>query len=164
MATTNSNMIKFVFSVIGAAYAYFKPSLWIILVGLLFIIVDNITGWYANKRVKKKYPCKVKTAKFQSRKAEKTLRKIFFYIVFVLMSFIIETQLIKEFTNFKLTAMLATIYCIVEAISILENYSTANDSDDKFVVILRKYLVDKSERYFNVDIDNDGKIGKGDKE
>lgn len=160
--TDNSNIIKFIVSMLSAVYAYFEPSIWYILVGLLFIVMDNITGWFANRRVKKKYPNKVKTAKYQSRKAEKTIRKICFFIVLMAMSYIVETQLIKEITNFKLTAILALMYCGVEAISILENYSTANDKKDKFVTLLRKYLVDKSERYFNVDIDDDGKIGKGD--
>lgn len=159
----NDNFFKFASTVTGAIIAYIEPTLAYIVIGIVLIIIDNITAFQANKRVKKKFPDRVKDAKYKSVKGMKTIRKIFVFSVLILVVFSIEKHIVSTFSSFPFTAIVSAIYCFVEGVSILENYNTANDNPSKFVELLHKVVVDKSERYFDIDLDNDGKIGKKEK-
>jgi len=83
-----------------------------------------------------------------------------FAIGIIVLAFLLETQILYHFTDFKLTAMVSLMICGVTALSILENWASANDNAPKWLNLLRKFLIDKSERYFDADINGDGKIGK----
>ena len=155
------NIFKYIMSIVGLTIGYFKPSVIYIIIGILLIILDNIFAWKANKRVKLKYPNKVKNSKYKSIKAAKTLKKISHFCILILVSYIIDTEIVSKITSIQLTAIVSCVYCFVEICSILENYNTANDNPSRFVELLRKIVIDKSERYFDIDLDNDNKVGKG---
>ncbi|MDO5759966.1 MAG: phage holin family protein [Bacteroidota bacterium] len=142
---------------------YLYPSIAYILVSFLFIIIDNISGYFCNQRVKKKFPEKVKEAKYSSFKAWRSIRTLGLAMSIILVCFVLETHIIKHFSEIKITAMVSCLICGVTALSILENWATANERAPKWLNVLRKFLVDKTERYFDSDINGDGKIGEKEK-
>lgn len=158
------NLIRYLIVIATTLIGYFYPSIVYILVCFMFIIIDNISAFFCNKRVKHKYPDKVKNAKYSSFKAWRTIKTLGLSMIIILACFILETHIIKQFSDIKLTAMVSCLICGVTALSILENWATANDNAPKWLNVLRKFLVDKTERYFDIDIDGDGKIGDKDKE
>lgn len=154
------DITRLIAAILGAVFAYIEPTLNYIIIGIILIIIDNITAFQANRRVKRKYPSKVRDAKYKSVKAAKTITKILEYSILILIVYSAEKYVISSFSQFPLTAIASAIFCFVEGVSILENYNTANNNPSKFVQLLHKIVVDKSERYFDIDLDDDGKIGK----
>lgn len=154
------NVTRYFIVMITALIGYLHPSLAYILVCFMFIIIDNISAFFCNKRVKRRYPDKVKNAKYSSFKAWRTIKTLGLSVVIILACFILEKHIIKDFSDIKLTAMVSCLICGVTALSILENWATANDNAPKWLNVLRKFLVDKTERYFDTDINEDGKIGE----
>lgn len=158
MEQINRNIVAVLSSVIG----YIYPSLAYILVALMFILIDNVSGYYCNRRVKNKYPDRVKSDRYSSYKAWRTIKTMGYAIIVILSFFIVETHITSKLTEFPLTAAGSMLICGVTGLSILENWATANDNAPKWLNILKKFLVDKTERYFDIDIDNDGRIGNND--
>ncbi|MBO6233314.1 MAG: phage holin family protein [Clostridia bacterium] len=152
--------LRFIVVFLGAVWGWIYPSLAYIIIALMFIMIDNISAYKCNKRVKKKYPNKCKTAKYSSHKAWKTIQTMGITILIIVLTHTLETHVTSQFTEMKVTAMVSCLICGVTGLSILENWSTANDNAPKWLNVLKKFLVDKTERYLNVDIDNDGEIGK----
>lgn len=153
--------VKYIASSPFVIWAFFKPSISYILVTLLFIIIDNITAWRLNKRLKKKYPNKVKNSKYSSLKASKMLKTIGNMLSWILVSWVVDQCIVKDLTDFRLTASVAMLFCFVQFLSILENITTENDNKimKRFYGIIQKFVVDKSERYFDMDLNGDKKIG-----
>lgn len=150
---------KYIVTVCAAIWGWIYPSLWYIIVALLFIIVDNISAYKCNKRVKSKYPDQCKSSKYSSQKAWKTVNTMGITMLIIVISWALETHIISHFSDIKITAIISFIICAVTALSILENWSTANDNAPRWLTVIRKFLVDKTERYLNVDINEDDKIG-----
>ena len=153
------NHSKFIVALVTAFWGWVYPSLGYIIIAVLLIILDNISAYKCNKRVKKKYPDKCKSDKYSSYKAWKTLNTIGTALLFILSAWAVEKHIVSAFSDFKLTAIVACIICGVTVLSILENWSTANDNAPRWLNIIKKFLVDKTERYLNTDINDDGEIG-----
>lgn len=153
---------RIIVAVLSAVIGYIHPSLAYILIALLFILFDNVSAYYCNRRVKNKHPERVKNSKYSSYKAWKTIKTMGYAIIVIMCFFIVETHITSKLTEFPLTAAISLLICGVTGLSILENWATANDNAPKWLNILKKFLVDKTERYFDVDIDNDGRIGNND--
>lgn len=159
MNTLLEHSNKLLAAMIGALWGLIYPTLAYIIVALLFIIVDNISAYLCNKRVAKKYPERCTKSKYSSNKAWKTIQTMGYTILIIVIAFTLEEHVISEFADIKITAIISCLICSVTGLSILENWSTANNNTPKWLSVLKKFLVDKTERYFDTDINNDGKIG-----
>ena len=156
------NYSKYLVATMAGIWGWIYPSLWYIVVALLFIIIDNISAYMCNRRVKNKYPEKCNSAKYSSQKAWKTINTMGLTMLIIVVSWALETQIISHFSDIKITAIISFIICAITALSILENWSTANDNAPKWLIVLRKFLIDNTERYLNVDINKDNKVGDPD--
>lgn len=154
------NISRVFIALISMLWGWIYPSLAYIIIALIFIIIDNISAYKCNIRVKRKYPEKCKTAKYSSKKVWKTIETIGITVFIIVLTYAVETYIVNSFSEIKITAMVSCLICGVTGLSILENWSTANDNAPKWLEVLKKFLVDKTERYLNIDIDDDEKIGK----
>ena len=70
------NISRVFIALVSMLWGWIYPSLAYIIIALVFIIIDNISAYKCNIRVKRKYPEKCKTAKYSSKKAWKTIETI----------------------------------------------------------------------------------------
>lgn len=159
MNTTNSTFIQTILTILSICMSFIYPAIPYILIAIILIIIDNISAYMCNRRIYKKYPTKCHSNKYSSAKATKTIKSIGYSLAVILISFMIEKFIIKDILDVKLTAVISSIICAVQILSILENVLTENDNVPKWLKVLSKYIVNKAERYFDTDLNNDNKIG-----
>lgn len=156
-----SNVPKILFAVIGGAVGWlveeFQPTFPLIIVAVVFILYDAFTAYQLDKRVHKKYPDETKRheAKFTSFAFGKVIRHtIPRRLSLIMLSYLIEHWVFIH-VEIPLSYVATGVVCFEQLWSILENESSCrSEGDGHFYKVLQKIMVDKTERHFDVNLED----------
>ena len=152
---------KWVWLSIGGAIGWFvsafKPTFPLAVVAVVMILSDAWTAYSLDKRVRKKYPNKVKRkeAKFTSFAFGKvittTIPKRLWLIT---IAFIVENWVMIH-VNIPLSYIVTGAICFEQALSMLENEASCRDDEKqtRFWKLLKRILIDKTERHLDIALD-----------
>lgn len=141
--------------VIGWFVGEFNPAFPLIVVMVLFVFYDAYSAYQLDKRVHKKYPDRVQReeAKFNSFDFSKVIKKtIPERIALILLAFVAQKYVFVH-VEWHLEYVCTAAILFEQLLSIAENMASCTDTDSRFWKILRKVLIDKTERHFEVDLD-----------
>lgn len=147
-----SEILRWVFTAVGAIMAMLEPALPYILICTLMILADCYTAWSLSRRAKKAHPERVSDdgKKFKSHHFGAVILTIAKSWALIIMSFLIQ-QHITDGMPVDLTKVVAGAICFWQLWSILENESSCNGA--KWATVLQRILVDKTSRHFDIDLD-----------
>jgi hypothetical protein len=142
---------------IGWAINEFKPTFPLIVVVIVFIVYDAWTAYQLDKRVCKKYPDKVQRekAKFTSFSFAKVIKStIPKRFILIILAYLVE-HWVFVYMKVPLSYIVTGVICFEQAWSILENESSCRaENESMFWKMLQKIMVDKTERHFDVNLDD----------
>lgn len=152
---------KLIFALIGGAIGWivkeFQPTFPLIIVAIVFILYDAFTAYQLYKRVHVKYPDKTKRheAKFDSFKFSLVVRHtIPKRLSLIFLAYLLEHWVFIH-VNIPLSYVATGVVCFEQLWSILENESSCREENEgKFYKILQKIMVDKTERHFDVNLED----------
>lgn len=152
---------KIIFAMIGGAVGWiveeFQPTFPLIIVAVIFILYDAFTAFQLDKRVHVKYPDKTQRqqAKFDSFKFARVIRHtIPKRLTLILLAYLVEHWVFIH-VNIPLSYVATGVICFEQLWSILENESSCRSEEDgHFYKVLQKIMVDKTERHFDVNLDD----------
>lgn len=144
----NPTLIKWLFALSAGGMALIMPNVPFILIAFAFILADCISAYRLARRVKKKTGRS--RAKMQSNKLWKAFLTALSSAVAIVLAFAIEKHILVMYTDLFLANWTAVVICAIQLWSILENESSCNES--KWAGVLQKFLVDKAERHFDIDL------------
>lgn len=166
--TSIYNIYKTMFAIIGGGIGWlvaeFKPTFPLIIVAVVFIVYDAYTAYQLDKRVKKKYPDKTKreAAKFTSFAFGKVIKHTIPKRLWLIILAYIAEHWVFIHVQIPLSYIVTGVICFEQAWSILENESSCREeADSRFWKLLQKVMVDKTERHFDVNLDelkNGGRV------
>jgi hypothetical protein len=139
---------KYVAMLMGGLAALLEPAIPFMVVCTLAVLCNSYTVIGLSRRIKSKYPT-AKESSFRSNYAEyvfSVLIKIYALIVLV---FLVEGY-VFEGLPVKLSNIVAGAVCFWQIWSMLEHEISCNDA--RWAKIAQRILVDKTERYFNIDL------------
>lgn len=143
--------------VIGWFVGEFSPTFPLIIVTFVFIFYDAYTAYKLDKRVKLKYPDKAqrRKAKFTSFAFGKVIKRtIPKRLWLIILAYLVEHWVFKHVT-IPLSYVVTGAICFEQAWSILENESSCrNENESRFWHLLQKIMIDKTERHFDVTLDD----------
>lgn len=149
-------IISFIGGVIGWFVGIFEPAFPLIYVALAFIIYDSWTAFELDKRVKRKYPDKKKRpAKYVSYKAWDMIPTMIESFVVIILMYAAQKHVFIDL-YVPLSYIATGAICGVQLLSIAENKSSCRFPGDRGYEIwkvLAKVLIDKTERHFDVDLE-----------
>lgn len=151
---------KIIFSIIGGGFGWFiaefHPTFPLIVVAIIFIVYDAWTAYQLDKRVHQKYPDKVQRqqSKFTSfafgKVVQSTIPK---RLSVILLAYLCEHWVFIH-VQIPLSYIVTGVICFEQAWSILENESSCREENEsRFWKLLQKIMVDKTERHFDVSLD-----------
>ena len=155
------NYCKILFIAIGGYVGWlineFKPTFPLMLVAIIFILYDTWTAYQLNKRAKEKYPDKIgqEKVKFTSTSFGKVVRStIPKRLMLIILAYLVEHWIFIG-VKVPLSYIVAGIICFEQAWSILENESSCrSEKDGMFLKLLQRIMIDKTERYFDINLDD----------
>ena len=144
---TREMTIKYLFGAIGGVAGAIEPTA--PLAALLFfaILFDCYSAYDLIRRLKKRYPDGV-DGKFKSHLGLKVFTTMLYAYGTILLLHLVEQEAFK--TKLNLAGWGAGVFCLLQIVSVLENYSTANDA--KWAKTLQKFIADKTKRHLNIDL------------
>lgn len=147
-----SEILRWVFTIIGAVIAMLQPALPYILICTLMILADCYTAWSLSRRAHKAHPQKVSKdgKKFKSKHFGEVLVTLLKSWVLIVMAYLLQSH-ITNGLPIDLTKVAAGAICFWQLWSILENESSCNGA--RWAKILQKILVDKTSRHFDINLD-----------
>lgn len=144
--------------VFGWFVAEFQPTFPLMIVVVLLIVSDAWTAYSLDKRVHLRYPHKTKRreARFTSFAFGKVIRQtIPKRLWLIIMAYAVERWIFVHVT-IPLSYIVAGAIAFEQILSILENEASCREDDDegRFWKMLKKLLIDKTERHWDVDLHN----------
>ena len=139
-------LVKVFFAVAGVLLAWIEPLQEVMYVVFASIVLDVITAYLLNRRVAGKYKG-VSHGKIQSQRLKSLGRTIIAIFSVILLSYGIDKYCFVMF-DLKLPFLVASAFCMIQLVSVLENISSCNDA--KWAKLLQKILVDKTARHFDM--------------
>lgn len=116
----------------------------------LFVLADTWTAWSLARRVRRKNPEKASGKPSSSKLGHTvgTLGKIYFVL---LCAHLVQEYIVSGsgFEQYNVLKFAAGVICFQQLLSILENESSCTDSS--WARKLRRYLVDKTRRHFDIE-------------
>ena len=154
------NYFKILFITVGGYVGLlineFKPTFPIMIIVIIFILYDTWTAYQLNKRASEQYPDKVKkeNAKFKSFSFAKVIQStIPKRLILIILAYLVE-HWVFVYMDVPLSYIVAGIICFEQAWSILENESSCRgEKEGMFWRLLQKIMIDKTERHFDVNLD-----------
>lgn len=163
-----TNACKGLFLITGGVFGWiiaeFKPTFPLIIVIIIFIIYDAWTAYQLDKRVHLRYPTKTQRekAKFTSFAFGKVIKETIpkrLWVIFL--AYLVEHWVFIH-VSIPLSYIVTGAICFEQAWSILENESSCrSENESRFWKLLQKIMVDKTERHFDVNLDdlkNNGQV------
>ncbi len=118
------SLSRFVSGAVAAAMALMSPVVPLVIVTLLFIGVDFVTGVAADRRTAR---AEGREWYFESCKAWRTMVKAALAVTAIVMGWLVESCIL-EFMNLNIARLLAGFTCGVEFWSFLENAACLSDA------------------------------------
>ena len=145
----NSNLLfKITLSLPLGVLALITPNVPHILIAFIFIAGDCISAYRLARRVRK--AGKARKVKVKSNKLWKAFLTATASAFAIVLAFVIEKYIMVMYTDLYMANWTAIVICAIQTWSILENESSCNDK--KWAKQLQKFLVDKAERHFDIDL------------
>lgn len=144
-------------AVLGLLWAHIEPSINFIAVCFFALIIDCYTAWRCNRRIYDKYQEEIRRnpkctmdGKLRSKKMAKMVWSFSVLIMCICLASYLDRNILG-YMNTHLANQLTAMYCLVQFVSILENESTCNGAT--WAKVLQKIVADKTDRHFNVKLD-----------
>lgn len=145
----NANfLLKITLSLPLGLLALVTPNVPHIIIAFIFILADCISAYRLARRVRK--AGKARKVKIKSNKLWKAFLTATASAFAIVLAFVIEKYIMVMYHDLYLANWTAIVICGIQSWSILENESSCNEK--KWAKNLQKFLVDKTERHFDVDL------------
>ena len=165
-ALVNATWVEWVCMTIGGVIGWligkFEPAFPLLAVAFLFVLYDAWSAYELDKRVHVAYPEKVKReqAKFVSYKFRSVIPTLIERMVIIILAYCCERWVFVH-VSVPVSYIAAAVVCAEQSLSIAENKASCRLPGDKHARVwkmLAKVLIDKTERHFDIDLGEDGKI------
>ena len=135
----------------------FSPTFPLVIIATLFVLYDAWSAYELDKRVHKKYPSKTKRhqAKFVSYKFKQVIPTLIERFVIIILAYCVQRWIFVDM-YVPLSYIAAGVVCAEQALSIAENKASCREPKDKHYRVwkwLAKILIDKTERHFDVSLE-----------
>lgn len=137
-------------AVSGVIWAYVEPTINVYLICIAATVIDIVTAWRLNRRVRKAFPNAGADGKLKSKHMKKIIPDLCVLFLCINLANAIDMDMIPEgLSAISLKTTIACAYTLCTFVSILENESSCNGS--VWAVFLQKYLVSKVSRHIDID-------------
>lgn len=121
------------------------PTLAFYFVCAFAVLLDCITAWRLNRRIRAKYSKDVADGKLKSDPLMKMFGDLCVVLGCIFLAYKVDTQVLGQLHGLYLANYVTAIFCAVEFISILENESSCNGA--VWAKWMQQIVADKTNRH-----------------
>lgn len=152
------HLSRLVAAVVGLLWCWVEPTIPFVVICAFAVLVDMVTAWRLNRRIRARYSSVAADGKLKSRHMSRMISDLVVVFFCIVLAHHIDTTLLVHLGGIHLANYVAAVFCLVQFVSILENESSCNGST--WAVVLQKFLADKTFRHLEIDIDSFERLRK----
>ncbi len=134
---------------LGIVWCWIEPTLPYAYICAFAVLLDMITAWRLNRRIRQNYSKEVADGKLKSSHMSKMITSLVMVFLCIVLAHHIDNTLLEHWGNIHLGQYVAAVFCLTQFVSILENESSCNGST--WARVLQKFLADKTCRHLEID-------------
>lgn len=143
-------LTRWLAALVGIFWCYIEPTVPFILICAFAVLIDCITAWRLNRRIRKAYTKQIADGKLKSSHMSKMISDLAIVFLCIVLAEKVDTILLAHWGGVHLANYAAAVFCLTQIVSILENESSCNGSS--WAIIAQKILADKTARHLEIDI------------
>lgn len=136
---------------VGVLWCYIEPTIPFIAICAFAVLIDCLTAWRLNRRIRKAYTKEVADGKLKSSHMSKMVSDLTIVFLCIILAAEVDKVLLTHWGGIHLANYVAAIFCLTQIVSILENESSCNGAT--WAVYAQRILADKTSRHLEIDID-----------
>lgn len=145
----NTTLPRLIAAFLGVIWAYLEPTIPYAVLCVLAVLIDCLTAWRLNRRIKQKYPKAKTDGKLKSARMTKMISDLAIVWLCILLATGVDEHLLGHFGGLHLGQYVAAIFVLCTAVSILENESSCNGS--AWARAVQKIVTSKVSRHLDID-------------
>ena len=158
MQTLLPSLTRWLAAGVGILWCWIEPTISFVLICAFAVLIDCLTAWRLNRRIRKKYSKEVADGKLKSSHMSKMISDLIIVFLCIILAYNVDISLLAHWNGIHLANYVAAIFCLTQIVSILENESSCNGST--WAIVLQKVLADKTSRHLEIDITEFSKLRK----
>lgn len=145
----NTTLPRLIAAFLGVIWAYLEPTIPYAVLCVFSVLIDCLTAWRLNRRIKQKYPKAKTDGKLKSARMTKMISDLAIVWLCILLATGVDEHLLGHFGGLHLGQYVAAIFVLCTAVSILENESSCNGS--AWARAVQKIVTSKVSRHLDID-------------
>lgn len=145
----NTTLPRLIAAFLGVIWAYLEPTIPYAVLCVFAVLIDCLTAWRLNRRIKQKYPKAKTDGKLKSARMTKMISDLAIVWLSILLATGVDEHLLGHFGGLHLGQYVAAIFVLCTAVSILENESSCNGS--AWARAVQKIVTSKVSRHLDID-------------
>lgn len=133
---------------LGVLWAYVEPTLHYEAICVFAVLLDCLTAYRLNRRIKQRYPHAKTDGKLKSARMSKMITDLVMVWLCILLAMNVDNQLLPHFGGLHLAQYVAAIFVLCTVVSILENESSCNGST--WARVVQKFVTSKVSRHLDL--------------
>lgn len=134
---------------LGILWTWLEPTLPYHAMCAFAVLIDCLTAWRLNRRIKAKYPNAGADGKLKSSHMTKMISDLAIVWLCILLAEGVDTQLLGHLGGLHLGQYVAAIFVLCTVVSILENESSCNGA--AWARAVQKIVTSKVSRHIDID-------------
>lgn len=147
--TLLSSSARLVAVCLGVVWAWMEPTLPYALMCVFAVLLDCLTAWRLNRRIKSVYPNADSDGKLKSSHMFKMCSDLAIVWACILLANGVDLTLLGHFGGLHLGQYVAAIFVLCTAVSILENESSCNGAS--WAKVVQRFVANKVARHIDLD-------------
>lgn len=145
----NTTLPRLIAAFLGVIWAYLEPTIPYAVLCVFAVLIDCLTAWRLNRRIKQKYQKAKTDGKLKSARMTKMISDLAIVWLCILLATGVDEYLLGHFGGLHLGQYVAAIFVLCTAVSILENESSCNGS--AWARAVQKIVTSKVSRHLDID-------------
>lgn len=146
--TLFGSLARWVACCLGIIWAWMEPTFPYVLLCIFAVLLDCLTAWRLNRRIKKTVPNAKADGLLRSAKMMKMVSDILILFLCLTLAEGVDSHLLGHFGGLHLGQYVAAIFVLCTFVSILENESSCNTST--WARAVQKIVCSKVERHIDM--------------
>lgn len=140
---------RFCAAVLGFLWAYLEPTVPYALLCVFAVMLDCLTAYRLNRRIKRLLPNAKTDGKLKSARMSKMISDLTVVWLCILLAVGVDDKLLGHLGNLHLGQYVAAIFVLCTSVSILENESSCNGA--VWARAVQKVVTSKVSRHLDID-------------
>lgn len=136
-------------AVLGFLWAYLEPTVPYALLCVFAVMLDCLTAYRLNRRIKRLLPNAKTDGKLKSARMSKMISDLTVVWLCILLAVGVDDKLLRHLGNLHLGQYVAAIFVLCTSVSILENESSCNGA--VWARAVQKVVTSKVSRHLDID-------------